>query len=612
MPDVAPIPGPRALSLAHRRGERTVAQTVEQVLAAIDSRGADAAWISIEPAAWLRERAAALDALPESARATLPLLGVPFAVKDNIDVAGRETTAACPAFAYTAQETAGCVQRLIDAGAVYVGKTNLDQFATGLVGVRSPYGIPVNTFDPSRVPGGSSSGSAVVVAAGLVSFALGTDTAGSGRVPAAFNNIVGLKPTRGRVSAHGVLPACRTLDCVAVFAPGCDDAGDVLAVISGEDARDAYSRAVPATLPPRARALAGARLGVLREEDREFDGDAQAAAAYQRAIATARALGAEIESIDYAPFAEAAALLYQGPWVAERYAAIRGFIEAQPGELHPVTRAITEGARAYSAVDAFEAAYRMQALRAQCARVWRAPAALDALLLPTAPTHYRLADLEADPIGPNTRLGRYTNFVNLLDLAAVAVPGGLREDGLPFGITLMAPAFHDERLLDLGARLQAALNRHAGARGLPVPAAGTQVEAAPPASFDLAVVGAHLSGMPLNGELTALGATLRRSAATAACYRLYALPGTSPARPGLVRVAQGGCSIALEVWSMSAEAFGRFVRTVPPPLSIGTLRLDDGSEVQGFLCETVALAGAEDVSAHGGWRAYCASRAGAR
>ncbi len=610
----------RSLRAALAAGTLRAADVVERLIEAFGRNPGDPTWISIQTHEALRARAEELDRLTPAARGALPLFGIPFAVKDNIDVAGLPTTAACPAFAYRAQASATAVQRLVDAGAIAVGKTNLDQFATGLVGVRSPYGVPANTFDAAYVPGGSSSGSAVAVAAGLVSFALGTDTAGSGRVPAAFNNIVGLKPTRGLVSNHGTVPACRSLDCIAVFANNCVDARMVLDVVAAPDPLDPWSRGAPSDAAVPAGRLAGLRFGVPAAAGREFHGDPAAEAAYERAVAALQAEGAVAVPFDYAPFAEAAALLYQGPWVAERYAAIRDFIEAQPEALHPVTRRITEGARAFSAVDTFEALYRLQALRAACARVWQGPDAVDFMLLPTTPTIYRVSEVEAEPVLLNTRLGHYTNFVNLLDLSAVAVPAGLRADGLPTGITLVGQPFADRMLLDAAGRLQALLNATSGAHGLPVPAAAddlASLSAAAAPTVRLAVVGAHLSGMPLNGQLTGRAARRVAETTTAPGYRLHALPGTVPPRPGLVRIGDGsgasgqGCPIAVEVWELSVAAFGAFVAEVPPPLAIGTVRLADGSEVKGFVCEPGALADAPDISAYGGWRAYCDHLAGA-
>ena len=610
-----------ALRAALATGAVSARDVVEAVIVRVGRRADDPVWINRESDAALRARAAELDRLPEASRGAqgLPLFGIPFAVKDNIDVAGLPTTAGCSAFAYRPGTTATAVQRLLDAGAIHVGKTNLDQFATGLVGVRSPYGVPVNPFDAAYVPGGSSSGSAVAVAAGLVSFSLGTDTAGSGRVPAAFNNIVGLKPTRGLVSNHGTVPACRSLDCIAVFAHNCPDASAVLDVIAAPDPLDPWSRGAPAPADTAGASIAGPRglrFGVLAAGDREFFGDARAAAAYDRAVQALAALGAIPVPFDYAPFAEVAALLYNGPWVAERHAAIRAFIDAQPQALHPVTLQITEGARRFSATDTFEAMYRLQELRAACSVPWRGAGAVDLLLLPTAPTIYRLDEVEAEPLLLNTRLGRYTNFVNLLDLSALAVPAGLRDDGLPAGVTLIGKAFGEQALLETGARLQAALNVSSGACGVRVPqAAGIAVDDAPATarSVRLAVVGAHLSGMPLNGQLTSRAARLVASTTTAPCYRLHALPGSVPPRPGLVRIGAGGqgatagleTPIAVEVWELSVEAFGAFVAEVPPPLAIGTVTLADGSEVKGFVCEPAGLEDAIDISAFGSWRAYC-------
>lgn len=649
-------PGCRDIARLHCsyvQGQGTVTAMVEALISRLAERGSDPIWIHRDSDALLRARAAQLDCVPRArvAAGELPLFGVPFAVKDNIDVAGRPTSAGCPAYTYIAAQTAAAVERLLDAGAVYVGKTNLDQFATGLVGVRSPYGVPVNAIDSRYVPGGSSSGSAVAVAAGLVSFALGTDTAGSGRVPAAFNNIVGLKPTRGLVSNHGMVPACRSLDCVAVFATSCGDAQTVLDVIAGTDPLDPWSRPTPGGAGAGRSGFASAlRFGVLAGIDRELFGDARAAAGYERAIGHLISLGGCAVEIDYASFAETAGLLYDGPWVAERYAAIRSFIEARPQALHPVTRAITERAREFSAVDVFEAQYRLQALRVQSERVWQGELAIEVLLLPTAPTLYRLSEVEAEPLELNTRLGRYTNFVNLLDLAAVAVPAGMRDDGLPFGVTLIAPAFRDDALLELGARLHSGLNTVTGACGLPVPppfqlramrvagnqvgdppvtAAGVAADAADAAvaavvtgafvagafvagddadggRVRIAVVGAHLSGMPLNHQLTDRGGRLVAATATAACYRLHALVDAEPPKPGLVRVGShvSGASIAVEVWELTTEEFGRFVSGLPSPMAIGTVMLADGSEVKGFLCESAALEAAPDISGFGGWRAY--------
>lgn len=546
----------------------------------LDSRSADPVWIALRSRAEVESAASAAPAGP--------LRGVTFAIKDNIDLAGLPTTAACPDYAYTPLTTAPVVQRLLAAGAVPLGKTNLDQFATGLVGVRSPYGVPVNPYGKEFVPGGSSSGSAVAVASGLCDFALGTDTAGSGRVPAAFNNLVGLKPTKGLLSTRGVVPACRSLDCVSIFSRTVGAAAEVLAVAAGYDAEDPFSR--PAH-PPLADDKWPLRMGVPRADQLEFFGDADAAKLFAAAVERWRGLGVSIVEIDYAPFQAAARLLYEGPWVAERYAAIKAFIERKPEAMHPVTRGIIEGARTLTATAAFEATYRLAALRREAEAVWEQ---IDVMLTPTTGTICRVTEVEADPIRLNSNLGHYTNHMNLLDLCALAVPAGFLSHGMPWGVTLSAPAFCDDRLLRLGARF---LGEAPPVRALPAPGLKSRV----------AVCGAHLSGLPLNWQLTQLGATLVKATRTAPVYRLYALPGTTPSKPGLVRVTTGGSSLEVEVWELPLDAYGHFVAGIPAPLGIGTVTLEDGSGVQGFLCEAAAVEGAADVSAHGGWRAYLAA-----
>ncbi|NSL56485.1 allophanate hydrolase [Uliginosibacterium aquaticum] len=559
-----------------------------------------AAWIYRLDAPALQQRAQELEALGPGPQR--PLYGIPFAVKDNIDVAGLPTTAACPAFSYIAEAHATVVQRLLDAGAILIGKTNLDQFATGLVGTRSPYGTPSSTFSAEHISGGSSSGSAVVVSEGCVSFALGTDTAGSGRVPAAFNNIVGAKPTRGWLPTTGVVPACRSLDCVSVFAISAGEAWQVLCVAGGADPADPWSRhAQAAGLPARPR------IGVLRAEEREFFGDAQAAAHYADMLEKLATLG-ELVEFDFAPFAATAALLYDGPWVAERLEATKGLLQNRPESLDPTVLTVIARGLEFDAAQAMQAQTRLQALRQQIAPVWRS---LDLLALPSAPTQHRIAAVQADPVRLNSQLGHYTNFTNLLDLCAVAVPGPLRPDGLPAGVTLLAPAWHDAAL----ARLADTLHRSSDCRvghtrhALPPPGARMEWPATPEAPWiRLAVIGAHLSGMPLNHELTERAARFVRACHTAPAYRLYALPGSVPPKPGLQAVSSGGVAIVVEVWELTPAAFGDFVARIPAPLGIGSLILDNGETLKGFLCEHTALTEAEDISPFGGWRAYIAHR----
>lgn len=586
---------------------------IREVYARIAARGDDHVWISLRAMEDVLAEAAALERR-RSAGESLPLYGVPFAVKDNLDAAGLPTTAACPAFSYKPADDAEVVRRLRAAGALVIGKTNLDQFATGLVGVRSPYGAPSCVFDDDAISGGSSSGSGVAVAAGLVSFALGTDTAGSGRVPAAFNNIVGWKPTKGLLSTRGLVPACRSLDCVSVFALTCADAAAVAAVVSAFDAADPYSREAPGCAPgefPRTF-----RFGMPRAAQLEFFGDHEAARLYDESVGRLRALGGTPVEIDFAPFSETAALLYAGPWVAERLAAITPFADEHPEALHPVTAAIIGGARRFSAVDTFRALYKLEELRRAASAAWKD---IDVLLLPTTPTIYTHAELANEPVLLNTRLGTYTNFVNLLDMSALAVPAGFRGDGLPLGVTLMAPAFADAALLALGARLHAKLGgKLGGTETLLASVGGTDGatghgEHGRPESAHgsvlLAVVGAHLSGQPLNRQLTSRGASLQFTTRTAADYRLYALANTTPPKPGLVRSPGfDGPGIEVEVWRLNTTAFGEFTAEVPFPLAIGNLVLADGLNVKGFVCEPAALDfAAREITEFGGWRSFLAS-----
>lgn len=566
-------------------------------------------------AAWITRLGEPMHAPPNPSPG--PLQGLTFAVKDNIDVAGLPTTAACPAYARTPSEHANVVQRLLQAGASLLGKTNLDQFACGLNGTRSPYGAVPNAFNPDYVSGGSSSGSAYVVATGQVDFALGTDTAGSGRVPAGLNHIVGLKPSRGRISATGVVPAAQSVDVVSIFARSVPLAWQVLVAASGYDPRDPFSRS-PQELPWRTQPFpAKPRIGV--PDERHFYGDCAAQAAFEQALKRLRDMGAELVPIPYAPLAKAAELLYGSALIAERHAAIRDFFDAHEASVIEPVRSIIAQSRRYSATDVFEAQLALRQIQQQVRPMWQT---IDFMVVPTAPTHVRIEDMQAQPVELNRRLGHYTNFVNLLDYAALSVPSGLREDGLPFGVTFIAPAGADWPLADWGTRFHARSQADMTAQAMrltpglgprdfmppapPVPGCSGQSETL------LAVVGAHLSGMPLNGQLTQRGARLLETTRTAPCYRLHALAGTQPPKPGLVRTTnEPGCSIEVEIWAIPLNQYGAFVAEVPSPLGIGTLTLQDGRTVQGFLCEACALQDAVDISHHGGWRAYWAAKASA-
>jgi allophanate hydrolase len=575
-------------------------QSAEQV--ARDSLARIAAYDVVQPQAWI-ERPKAEDILA-AARAVdariaagedLPLAGVPFAVKDNIDVAGLPTTAACPAYAYVPDETATVVARLQAAGAVLMGKTNLDQFATGLVGSRTPYGIPACVFNRDYVSGGSSSGSAVAVGAGLVAFALGTDTAGSGRVPAAFNGLVGLKPTKGRWSTAGLVPACRSLDCITVFTGTVADAALVDSVAAGFDAADAYSRQPG----PAAPALGPAyRMGVPRLDQLNYLGDAASERFYDQAIARLAATGATLVEVDIAPLLEAAQLLYAGPWVAERTAAIEDLLRSKPAAVHPVVRAIVQTGLGVSGVETFKGLYALQDHARAAQALWET---IDVLLLPTAPTIYRISEVLAEPFALNANLGLYTNFVNLLDMSAIAVPAGYRDNGTGFGVTLIGPAWADAALLDLARRYEEIR---------PMPAPPELDTAGKPQTVRLSVVGAHLAGMPLHWQLTSRDARLVARTRTAPAYRLYAMAETTPPKPALIHVGEDdGAAIEVEVYELDMAGFGSFTAEVPAPLAIGTVSLEDGSTVKGFVAEPRALAGATDITQLGGWRAYIASLA---
>ncbi|WAC21928.1 allophanate hydrolase [Blastomonas sp. SL216] len=575
------------IAQAVMRGETSA---VEQAQAALERI---AAYDAVQPQIWISR--ASPDALLDAARAIdarvaagehLPLAGVPFAVKDNIDVAGFETTAACPAFAYAPEGSATVVERMLAAGALCVGKTNLDQFATGLNGTRSPYGAPRNAHNLAYVSGGSSSGSASAVAAGLVAFALGTDTAGSGRVPAAFQHLFGFKPSKGRWSTQGLVPACRSIDCISVFTDDTADARLIDTIVAGYDAADAWSK--PLADAPRSHRT----IGVPRRDQRLFFGDTEAEYLYDKALEVLAGLGTVVE-IDYAPLQEAAQLLYGGPWVAERTAALADLLATKPDAIDPTVREIVSAGLETRAVHLFKGIYRLAELKRHADALWDS---IDVMAFPTTGTTYRVAEMLAAPIALNSALGFYTNFVNLLDMAALAVPAGARGNATGFGITLIGPADTDRALLDMADAYRAAAS-------LPPP---------PPLDLEgkmqtvkLAVVGAHLKDMPLHWQLTSREAKFVGAFETAPEYRLYAIANSVPPKPALVHSGEGA-SIAVEVYELGVAEFGSFTVEVPPPLAIGTVTLSDGSSVKGFVAEPRALTGAEDITHLGGWRAYIA------
>jgi len=589
---------------AYRTRRLTPDQVIEDIFSRCDAYADKNIWIRRLDRTQLEPY---LQKLREAPVDSLPLYGIPFAIKDNIDLAGIPTTAACAAFAYTPQDSAFVVEKLIAAGAIPIGKTNLDQFATGLVGTRSPWGPCHNAFDNDYISGGSSSGSAVATALGLVSFALGTDTAGSGRVPASFNNIIGVKPSLGIVSARGVVPACRSLDCVSLFTLTTDDANLVLAHMTEFDPIDSYARINPFSNSHRHYGLNANKFtfGVPAEAQLEFFGDTSAQSLFAKAVDKLERLGGCKTEIDFTPFLSVARLLYEGPWLAERFVATESIITTQANAMLPVTRRIIEDACHKSAIDAFKAIYHLQDYRRLTQSIL---ASVDFIVTPTAGTIFRIEQIDQDPIALNSQLGYYTNFMNLLDLAAVAVPAGFLANGLPWGITLFSDTYTDHKLLNFANRWQQNL-------GLPL---GAIKQAAPvgdstPVQFSnripLVVCGAHLEDLPLNWQLRERGATLSEKTTTSSNYRLYALPGGPPYRPGLVRDTRKGCSIEVEIWLVPAAEFGSFVAGIPSPLAIGKLELADGRWLPGFVCEGHAVAEAKDISPHGGWRQYLAESA---
>jgi allophanate hydrolase len=581
-----------SLQAHYKSGSLNPSDVIREVYRRIEVYADNPIWIYLVPEVEAVRAAEALTGAVSS-----PLFGIPFAIKDNIDAAQLATTAGCPEFSYVAETDATVVGLIKKEGGILIGKTNMDQFATGLVGARSPYGACSGVFNRDYISGGSSSGSALAVAVGLVSFALGTDTAGSGRVPAAFNNIVGFKPSRGVLSAHGVVPACRSLDCVSIFSLTAEDAASVFSVTAAYDSSDPYSR----RSSPQRSVPSTCRIGIpLRENLQAVE--AGYLSLFTRAQERLASLGHTVTEVDVSPLLQAAQLLYGGPWVAERFAAVGQFVKKHADAVHPVVRDIILGGEKYSAADAFNAQYALEGLRQESLSVWNG---IDFLALPTAPDIFQIADVERDPVALNSRLGVFTNFLNLLDLAGIAVPAGFRPDGLPFGITIVGQAFSDRALLSVASSYLYSLRPFLGGTNLPYPESPIAAREVNSGRTLIAVVGAHLTGEPLNYQLTDRDARFVRRGKTAPSYQLYALPGTSPPKPGLVRMgAEGGVSIDLEIWDLPLSEVGGFLNQVPSPLTIGLIHLSDGRTVKGFLCEEIAVQDAENISAFGGWKSY--------
>lgn len=529
----------------------------------------------------------------------LPLWGIPFVIKDNIDAKGYETTAACPEFAYVAQEDAFVVAELKKAGAILIGKTNLDQFATGLVGVRTPYGAPLNSVDAKIVPGGSSGGSGVAVGHGIVPFSLGTDTAGSGRVPAALNNIVGLKPTLGALSATGVVPACKSIETVSIFALTVEDAYAAFRVANSYDVKDCYARHIENTVLSTPKS--DLKIGIPSKDSIQFMGDAAQEKSFNHSVSLLKEQGYEISEIDFTPLYEIAQMLYYGSWVAERYTVIEDLLKTNPDAIYPVTKKIISLAEERSAADAFRGFYKLKEL---IRNVEPELSKVDVLCVPTIPTFYSVKDLEVDPVTPNNNFGTYTNFVNLMDMCGIAVPTPAREDGRPGSVTILAAKDEDALVASVATSLECVGVRNLGATDWQF-GDKCELSEAKTATIDIAVCGAHMSNLPLNKDLTSRGATFLRAANSAADYKFYALAGGPPSRPGMVKCAQGaGGEIELEIWSMPIEQFGSFMTTIPAPLAIGSVSLNDGSQVNGFICEAAGAEGGDDITHLGSWRQF--------
>ena len=578
----------------------SVSDVLDQVLARINNDSSNPVWISRVLEKDLKTRVTQLERLNPI---ELPLYGIPFAVKDNIDTLLLPTTAGCPDFSYQSKADAPVVKKLLNAGAILIGKTNMDQFATGLVGTRSPYGVCQNAHNPDYISGGSSSGSAVATALGHVSFALGTDTAGSGRVPAALNNVVGLKPTIGRISTSGIVPACRSLDCVSIFALNCADAQTVFNIVTESESTPLVPENILRPPHPLIENTKNSfSFAVPNQDQLSFFGNGSFPLLFKSALDVMTSLGGRKIECDFAPFQDVAQLLYDGPWVAERYSALGEFIEKSPNSLIPTTKTVIESGKQYSASDLFLAQNQLRVLQRQCKKVWNHA---DVLMTPTIGTAYRISEISADPVSLNSNLGYYTNFVNLLDLCSIALPAGFSENNIPFGITLTSPAYSESRLLSLGSRFHSQI-------GIP---SGTKEEGPPQCaplhlelfddSVNIAVCGAHMSGLPLNFQLTDVGGRYVKTGKTSDNYRLFALPGGPPYRPGLVKT-EPGAGIELEIWQLSKAAFGHFVSQIPSPLGIGQVELENGDQVCGFLCEAHALTDARDITKFTSWRTFLA------
>ncbi|XPF94589.1 allophanate hydrolase [Colwellia sp. RE-S-Sl-9] len=583
-----------AIHQAYKNGEQTPDSLIKTLLSK-----------AVEyPEAWIhllshQEVSPYLTALAEKSIEDCPLWGIPFAIKDNIDLAGIPTTAACPEFSYVPEKSAHVVEQLIAAGAIPLGKTNLDQFATGLNGTRSPYGVTPNSFDPNYISGGSSAGSSVVTAVGLTTFSLGTDTAGSGRVPACFNNLVGLKPSIGLFSSTGMVRACKSLDCTSVFSLTAEDAQTVFAVAADFDESDGYARKNPITNQGQVPFPEKFTFAIPQFEQLAFFGSDSYEKAYFEAIQQLEAIGGTKVEMDFSPFFDTAKLLYDGPWIAERYVATEDIMTKNPAAMMDVTRAIISNGTKYKATDAFSAFYKVQDFKQKADRL---VASVDVLITPTAGRHFTIEEINEKPIERNSQLGYYTNFMNILDYAALAVPTSISETKMPFGITLFSAAMTDQKLLTLASRIRNANKLPLGATGIEY--TPTKSTLAPSKGFiDIVVAGAHLSGMALNWQLTDRGGMLKHATKTAAAYKMYAISGAVE-RPALLKDSANGNAFDVEVWSLPISEFGSFVEGIAAPLGIGKVELDSGETLTGFIAEGYSAEIGTDISEFGGWRAY--------